>query len=95
MFALDKREFCLNNLRVRNFGVCNLVLDKLNCFLAPHSNTEYSTYTVKNCQEFKDGVCTGMKNNSRMNLFLSNFHKKYSDAYCNKKSSLDSLLCVR
>ena len=70
----------------------NLV-DKLNCFIPPTSNTEYSTYTVNNCQEFKDGICTGRKNNTKMNNFMSNFHQKYSDYYCNKKE--DQKKCVR
>ena len=70
----------------------NLV-DKLNCFIPPTSNTEYSTYTINNCQEFKDDICTGRKNNTKMNNFMSNFHQKYSDYYCNKKE--DQKKCVR
>ena len=66
--------------------------DKLNCFIGPKSYSEYSTYTVKNCKEFKDGICTGVKNNTEMNIFLSNFHQRYSNAYCNKKE--DTNKCV-
>ena len=72
----------------------NLV-DRLDCFLGPHTNTEYSTYVTKNCQEFKDDVCTGVKNNTRMNHFVHNFHQKYSDAYCNKNEGNNMQECVR
>ena len=71
------------------------LLDRINCFLGPHSNTEYSTFTIKNCEEFKDGICVGRKNNTRMNNFLLNFHKKYSDAYCNKNEGNNMQKCVR
>ena len=70
----------------------NLV-DKLNCFIGPKSNTEYSTFVVNNCREFKDGICTGEKNNTQMDIFMSNFHQKYSEAYCNKKE--DRKKCIR
>ena len=70
------------------------LVDKLNCFIGPKSNTEYSTYTVKNCNEFRDGVCMGVKNNTRMTMFIDNFHKKYSDAYCNKNED-NSNKCVK
>lgn len=70
----------------------NLV-DKLNCFIGPKSNTEYSNFAINNCREFKDGKCIGQKNNTQMDLFMSNFHQKYSDAYCNKKE--DKTKCIR
>lgn len=60
------------------------LIDKLNCFKGPKTFMEYSTYDVNNCREFKNGKCTGPKNNTEMNIFMTNFHKKYSDAYCNK-----------
>ena len=68
------------------------LLDKLNCFIGPKTNAEYSTYSVHNCKEFKDGICTGVKNNTEMDIFIKNFHKKYSDAYCNKNE--DGRKCV-
>ena len=40
---------------------------------------------MNNCKEFVDGVCTGKKNNTQFNEFMSGFHKNYSKAYCNKK----------
>ena len=70
----------------------NLV-DKLNCFIGPKSNTEYSTFVVNNCREFKNGICTGEKNNTQMDIFMSNFHQKYSEVYCNKKE--DGKKCIR
>ena len=59
--------------------------DTLNCFIGPKSYEEYSTYVVNNCKEFVDGVCTGKKNNTQFNEFVSGFHKNYSNVYCNKK----------
>jgi len=59
--------------------------DSLNCFIGPQSNEEYSTYVDNNCKEFVDGVCTGKKNTTQFNEFMSGFHKNYSNAYCNKK----------
>ena len=50
----------------------NLV-DKLNCFIGPKSNSEYSTYAINNCKEFKDGICLGVKNNTEMDIFMNNF----------------------
>ena len=70
----------------------NLV-DKLNCFIGPKSNTEYSNFAIYNCREFKGGICTGQKNNTQMDHFMSNFHQKYSEAYCNKKEDIKK--CVR
>ena len=71
------------------------LLDRLNCFIGPKSNIEYSTYEVKNCKEFKDGICTGIKNNTEMDIFINNFHAKYSNAYCNKNENDKSNKCVR
>ena len=59
--------------------------ETLNCFIGPKNYEEYSTYVVNNCKEFVDGVCTGKKNNTQFNEFMSGFHKNYSKAYCNKK----------
>ena len=61
------------------------LIDRLNCFMGPKTYSEYSTYDIYNCKEFKNGICTGPKNNTEMNIFMSNFHSRYSDAYCNKK----------
>ena len=61
------------------------LVDKLNCFIGPKTYNEYSNYNEYNCKEFKDGICTGPKNNTEMNIFMSNFHSRYSSAYCNKK----------
>ena len=36
----------------------------------------------------------GTKNNTRMKIFMDNFHKNYSDAYCNKNED-DSNKCVK
>ena len=65
----------------------------LNCFIGPQSYEEYSTYVVKNCKEFVDGVCTGKKNNTQFNEFMTGFHKNYSQAYCNKKE--EGKKCVK
>ena len=59
--------------------------DELNCFIGPKNYEEYSTYDVYNCKEFVDGICTGKKNTTQFNAFMSGFHKNYSNAYCNKK----------
>ena len=67
--------------------------DTLNCFIGPQSNEEYSTYVVNNCKEFVDGVCTGKKNNTQFNEFMSGFHKNYSNAYCNKKE--EGIKCIK
>jgi len=69
------------------------LIDKLNCFIGPRTNEEYSTYVVNNCKEFKDGMCTGVKNTSQFNEFVNNFHNNYANAYCNKKE--DKNKCVR
>ena len=69
------------------------LIEELNCFIGPKSNSEYSTFIVKNCREFKDGICTGEKNNTQMDLFMSNFHQKYSQVYCNKNE--DGKKCIR
>ena len=61
------------------------LIDKLNCFIGPKTYSEYSTYAINNCKEFKDGICTGIKNNTEMDNFMKNFHERYSNAYCNKK----------
>ena len=71
------------------------LLDKLNCFIAPKSNVEYSTYDVHNCKEFKNGTCTGVKNNTEMDNFIKSFHKNYSNAYCNKKETDKGSKCIR
>ena len=63
----------------------NKLTNSLNCFIGPQNYEEFSTYTDKNCKEFIDGVCTGKKNNTQFNEFMSGFHKNYSNAYCNKK----------
>lgn len=67
--------------------------DIFNCFIGPRSNEEYSTYVINNCKEFKDGVCTGKKNTTQFNEFIENFHKNYSNEYCNKKE--DKKKCIR
>ena len=75
---LDMYETIGRNLETK-------LTDDLNCFIGPQSYEEYSTYDVYNCKEFVDGVCTGRKNNTQFNEFMSGFHKNYSNAYCNKK----------
>ena len=75
---LDMYETIGRNLETK-------LTDKLNCFIGPKNYEEYSTYVVNNCKEFVDGVCTGKKNNTQFNEFMSGFHKNYSKAYCNKK----------
>ena len=67
--------------------------NKLNCFIGPSNYEEFSTYTVKNCKEFIDDVCTGKKNNTQFNEFMSGFHKNYSNAYCNKNE--EGKKCVK
>ena len=67
--------------------------DKLNCFIGPKTNEEYSTFVVYNWKEFRNGVCTGVKNTTRFNEFVENFQKNYADAYCNKKEEGNK--CVR
>jgi len=67
--------------------------ERLNCYLGPKSNEEYSTYVVNNCKEFVDGICTGQKNNTEFTDFVENFQKNYAEAYCNKKQ--DKKKCVR
>ena len=71
------------------------LIDQLNCFIAPKSNVEYSTYVINNCKEFKNGICTGAKNNTEMDIFINSFHKNYSNAYCNKKEHDKGHNCIR
>ncbi len=59
--------------------------EQLDCFLGPKTKAEYSTYVDKNCALFQDGICIGAKNTTQFNDFMSKFHSKYSDSYCNKK----------
>lgn len=61
------------------------LIDNLNCFIGPQNFEEYSTFVVNNCQEFVDGICTGKKNTTLFNEFMSGFHRNYSNVYCNKK----------
>ena len=75
---LDMYETIGRNLEVP-------LTQSLNCFIGPQSYEEYSTYVVNNCKEFVDGICTGKKNTTQFNDFMTGFHKNYSDAYCNKK----------
>ena len=67
--------------------------DKLNCFIGPKTNEEYSTYVVNNCKEFAHGVCTGVKNSTQFTEFVENFQKNYANAYCNKKE--EGKKCIR
>lgn len=67
--------------------------DKLNCFIGPKTNEEYSTYVVNNCKEFVDDVCTGVKNSTQFSEFVENFQKNYANAYCNKKEEGNK--CIR
>ena len=67
--------------------------DRLNCFIGPKTNEEYSTYVVNNCKEFVDGVCTGVKNSTQFTEFVENFQKNYANAYCNKKE--EGKKCIR
>ena len=69
------------------------LIDDLKCFKGPQTNEEYSTYVVNNCKEFVDGICTGQKNSTQFNDFVSNFHSNYAAAYCNKKE--DKKKCIR
>ena len=71
---LDMYETIGRNLETK-------LTDTLNCFIGPKNYEEYSTYVVNNCKEFVDGVCTGKKNNTQFNEFMSGFHKNYSQAY--------------
>ena len=61
------------------------LIDNLNCFIGPQNFEEYSTFVVNNRQEFVDGICTGKKNTTLFNEFMSGFHRNYSNVYCNKK----------
>ena len=70
-------NFTAHNLNMYQILGRNLdynLVDKVNCFIAPKSNVEYSTYDVKNCKEFKNGICTGVKNNTQMDIFINGFH---------------------
>ena len=89
-------NFTAHNLEMYQVIGRNLetkLIDKLNCFIGPRTNEEYSIYVVNNCKEFEDGVCKGVKNTSQFNEFVNNFHKNYANAYCNKKE--DRNKCVR
>ena len=61
------------------------VTTRFNCFIGPKTCKNYSTYVVNNCQEFVDGVCTGVKNDTQFKEFVSKFHANYTEAYCGKK----------
>ena len=67
--------------------------DRLNCFIGPKTNEEYSTYVVNNCKQFVDDVCTGVKNSTQFSEFVENFQKNYANAYCNKKEEGNK--CIR
>ena len=66
----------------------------LDCYLGPKQNSEYSKYVDKNCKRFEDGVCTGVKNGTRFDQWISGFHSGYADAYCNKKQD-NGKKCIR
>ena len=89
-------NFTAHNLEMYNTIGRNLptkLTDRLNCFIGPKTNEEYSTYVVNNCKEFVGGVCTGVKNSTRFTEFVENFQKNYANAYCNKKE--EGKKCIR